>query len=494
MSYGFGFTKGNDTTEGTSMLVDLIANPEKLVDQGSRKYYEHQTHTHRNNDFDENLNSYDKKDKYDDKTDDYDKHKDKDYSRSHKKYDTDKKSDTSETDRDKDTEIDKKRSKQMLVLKKMDMLRKLGEMREKKCIISKNYSLDDDIEDMEFEYNLHQNILSKRRSTNWMSGMMIGLVQGIELLNDSCNPIDMKFEGAWSNDVTANIENYYDAIGDIYEKYNTPGKPKSPELNLFLLLIASAVQIQFVKGAQTAGKGKLSAEEYKKLRQESENSKIIMQEKLRERHQQNQSNAMETLANVEQLNKYKMEDNNMKNMANNIPKMNQKKMDLAFTENSEMINEKAAIVRQQFAQTQQSILANQNLIEKQQRLVQMQQKLNKNQKLIEQESEKINLKKINSDKGSSLSMSSKKSTVSNMSNLSVRKDITDILRNKILPPKVPSRKTSSVTESEIRQTNNIITQKKITDELPEDEILKESISIGRQNRVTKPKSTKLTFN
>jgi len=102
---------------------------------------------------------------------------------------------------------------------------------------------------MKWEYELHTSIKNKRNMVDWMSGLLIMGIYGLELLNDHTNPYDLKFNGAWTESVTNNKENYNDILADIYEKYSTPGKTMAPELRLVFALTQSALTIQVQRSA-----------------------------------------------------------------------------------------------------------------------------------------------------------------------------------------------------------------------------------------------------
>ena len=145
-----------------------------------------------------------------------------------------------DTNRDGDT---KNMSKKELMLLKLDMLRKLGELKMAGVHLSQNYNLDSDFDMMQYEYKLHHDIRSKQNSVQWMSHMMIGLVKGCEMFNDNYNPFDMKLSGL-SDKIGSDMHNYYAVIGDIYEKYNQPGKQMAPEMRLLLMISGAALSMQ----------------------------------------------------------------------------------------------------------------------------------------------------------------------------------------------------------------------------------------------------------
>ena len=127
------------------------------------------------------------------------------------------------------------------MLKKLDMLRKLGELAQYGVKLSQNYNMNSDYFTMKYEFELHKNIRAKQNSVNWMSSLMLNCIYGVEIMNDKYNPFDLKLTG-WSEQINADINNYYDVFGEIYEKYNKPGKNMSPELKLMLMVGGSALK------------------------------------------------------------------------------------------------------------------------------------------------------------------------------------------------------------------------------------------------------------
>jgi len=133
-------------------------------------------------------------------------------------------------------------------LKKLDMLRKLGELAEKNIKLSRNYTLDDSLEDMETEYHIHRSIRSKRNAVNLMGNVMMDAIYGLEMVNESYNPFDLKLKG-WSEQINADMDGYNDVFGDLYEKYNKPGRTVAPEIKLLLMLTGSAIKFHMTQAS-----------------------------------------------------------------------------------------------------------------------------------------------------------------------------------------------------------------------------------------------------
>lgn len=279
----------------TEMLVGMIANTDKLVSSNKRwNYADHKD--------DKNEDSGDE-DNLDVEADDYIKDTKKSSSHSNnvfKKADSEKdyghnvrspekdkpdksKSNHGESEADpdattsttdtKDQEPDTKNlSKKELMLLKLDMLRKLGELKQCGVHLSQNYNLDSDLDMMQYEYKLHHDIRSKQNSVQWMSHMMIGIIKGTEMFNDNYNPFDMKLSGL-SDKISSDMHNYYAVLGDIYEKYNQPGKQMAPEMRLLLMISGAALSMQVNKvlpGLGGMSNAVKSEENLKELRQKAE--------------------------------------------------------------------------------------------------------------------------------------------------------------------------------------------------------------------------------
>jgi hypothetical protein len=211
----------------TDMMAEYFATSAKLVPEDERVYYVPEP---KNSNHDK---LYDNKDaQLDDSIDDFiDKNENQD-NKSHK----------DQTEHSENYLVgEKKISPEDLVLQKLDMLRKLGELSQQGIKLSQNYNLNSDLKIMKYEYELHRNIRAKQNSINWMSSMTLNAIYGIEMLNDRYNPFDLKLKG-WSEQMNAGIDNYYDVFGELYEKYSTPGKSMAPELKLMLMISGSALK------------------------------------------------------------------------------------------------------------------------------------------------------------------------------------------------------------------------------------------------------------
>jgi hypothetical protein len=139
-------------------------------------------------------------------------------------------------------------SEEELHLAKLDMLRKLLELKQNGINLSQNYSMNSDYKAMKYEYELHRSIKDKHNGVKWLSNMMLNICWGVELANDNFNPFEFKLKG-WSEQMNEDTDEYYDVLGELYEKYFKSGKPIPPELKLVLMIGGSAVKFHIAHTA-----------------------------------------------------------------------------------------------------------------------------------------------------------------------------------------------------------------------------------------------------
>jgi hypothetical protein len=140
----------------------------------------------------------------------------------------------------------KELSPQELRMKKIELLRRLSELKAKGYELSKSYNFDSSIEEMEYEYELLKSFASKRNGVKLYKNILLNVVSGIEFMNDKYDPFDFQLTG-WSEHMSVEVDSYDEVIEEIYEKYKGTGKKMPPEIKLMLLIIASASAFHFSK-------------------------------------------------------------------------------------------------------------------------------------------------------------------------------------------------------------------------------------------------------
>lgn len=246
---------------------------------------------------------------------------------------TDADSETARSDSDRASNVMKDKD---LLFKKLDMMRKLGELKQYGVHLSRNYSIDSDLELMESEYKLHHDIRSKQDSVKWMSHMLIGIIKGTEMFNDNYNPFDIKLTGL-SNMISSDMHSYYSVLGDVYEKYNHPGKEMGPEMRLLLMLSGAALSMQINNvlptmmggGNQNPSNEVRNEQMLNELRKKAEQESNVVDEKTKEYMKKQHDAAAQKIVDLKMIQDKELEyqkiskllntkNSNMKNFKENL--------------------------------------------------------------------------------------------------------------------------------------------------------------------------------
>jgi hypothetical protein len=131
-------------------------------------------------------------------------------------------------------------------MKKIEMLRRLSEIKLKGYKLSKEYDFNSSLEEMEYEYELLKSFADKRIGVKMYKNILLQSVSVIEFLNDKYDPFNFHLTG-WSEHLSIETDNWDDTWEEIYEKYKSSGRKMAPEIKLLYLMIASASAFHFSK-------------------------------------------------------------------------------------------------------------------------------------------------------------------------------------------------------------------------------------------------------
>ena len=140
----------------------------------------------------------------------------------------------------------KQLTQQEIRMKKIEMLRKLSEIKLKGYQLSKEYDFNSDLEEMEYEYELLKSFADKRNGVKIFKRGLLQAVSVFEFLNDKYDPFDFQLSG-WGEHINVEIDSWEDILEEIYEKYKGSGKKMGPEIKLMYFIIASASAFHFTK-------------------------------------------------------------------------------------------------------------------------------------------------------------------------------------------------------------------------------------------------------
>lgn len=137
--------------------------------------------------------------------------------------------------------LEPKLTKEETMKAKFALLRKFEEYEKAGIQLSKKYSMDDPLSEMQSE---DDSIVSERKRKNavkFQSQMLMTCINGLEWLNEKFDPFDVKLDG-WSQQVQENISEYDDVFAELYEKYKGRAS-MAPELKLLFQLGGSALMV-----------------------------------------------------------------------------------------------------------------------------------------------------------------------------------------------------------------------------------------------------------
>ena len=134
-----------------------------------------------------------------------------------------------------------KLSNEELLREKFKVLRKLEAIERKGANLTKKYSMDSSLDEMQGEYEMIIAEKEKSNSCKFQGRMLMAAVTGLEFLNNRFDPFDVKLDG-WSEQLNENIDDYDEIFAELHEKYKSKAK-MAPELKLLFQLGGSAIMV-----------------------------------------------------------------------------------------------------------------------------------------------------------------------------------------------------------------------------------------------------------
>jgi hypothetical protein len=120
---------------------------------------------------------------------------------------------------------------------KADMINKLNRLETKGFQISRRFTMDNTLEEIKTEYDRLMDARNLEGSIKFQRQMMMGVVTGLELMNNKFNPFDWQLDG-WSESVHENVDDYDEVFEELYDKYKGKGN-MPPEARLLFMMVGS---------------------------------------------------------------------------------------------------------------------------------------------------------------------------------------------------------------------------------------------------------------
>jgi hypothetical protein len=120
---------------------------------------------------------------------------------------------------------------------KSEVLNKLQRLEKKGFPVSKRYTMDNTLEEMNQEFNRLVDTRNLEASLRFQRQALMSVVTGLEWANGRFDPLDIKLDG-WSEAVHENVEDFDEIFEELYDKYKERGK-MPPEARLVMALAGS---------------------------------------------------------------------------------------------------------------------------------------------------------------------------------------------------------------------------------------------------------------
>jgi hypothetical protein len=127
------------------------------------------------------------------------------------------------------------------LLEKFKVLRKLEDIERKGGKLTKKYSMESSLSEMQGEYEMIIAEKERSNSCKFQGKMLMAAITGLEFLNTKFDPFDVKLDG-WAEQVNEGIDDYDEIFGELHEKYKSKAK-MAPELKLLFQLGGSAIMV-----------------------------------------------------------------------------------------------------------------------------------------------------------------------------------------------------------------------------------------------------------
>ena len=132
-------------------------------------------------------------------------------------------------------------SREDMLREKFDILKKLEVLEKRGVELSKKYTMESSLMEMQGEYETIVANKERDNSVKFQGKMMMACITGLEFLNNRFDPFDIKLDG-WSEQINENIDDYDDIFQELHEKYKSKAK-MAPELKLLFQLGGSAIML-----------------------------------------------------------------------------------------------------------------------------------------------------------------------------------------------------------------------------------------------------------
>jgi hypothetical protein len=153
-------------------------------------------------------------------------------------YDSDEDSEGSdESDESDESKDERHMTYEEIQREKQNLLFELERLQKAGFVPSKRYSMASTYDEMKFERDRLKRMRDVERSIKFSRKMLVGFAGGVEYLNKTFNPADLKLNG-WSENIMENISDYDEVFEELHDKYSDSVK-MPPEVKLVMMVAGS---------------------------------------------------------------------------------------------------------------------------------------------------------------------------------------------------------------------------------------------------------------
>lgn len=127
-------------------------------------------------------------------------------------------------------------------LEKQTVLLDLERLRLQGVSLSKTWSMDDRVEDMQFEVKRHLMHVEEMNTVTMMRDGMRMACTMVEMFNNRVGVLDMR---GWSAEICSDMQKYDSALSRLYKKYWRKTQSSSPEMEIIIGVIGSLGMYHF---------------------------------------------------------------------------------------------------------------------------------------------------------------------------------------------------------------------------------------------------------
>lgn len=158
-------------------------------------------------------------------------------------------SDTKSEDRKKRDarKVQRENNNDYIRKEKVEFLYKLDKLAQRGRARAVKLDMNNSLDEIRNEYERISNDMKTERSVAFFKRMLLLGVQGVEMLNNTFDPMGVDLDG-WSEAMGYSLENqeYDEVMAELYEKYKGSGQ-MSPEVKLIFMIISSATMFTISK-------------------------------------------------------------------------------------------------------------------------------------------------------------------------------------------------------------------------------------------------------